>query len=91
MAKTVKSYDFTVPELIASDIKGYEFLSRLNLALWHTHDETIKLTFSENSYFEANLFSPLGALLDNLKARSNKVVFIGLKDIMARGLSSKNG
>ena len=79
MAQKVDRFEFNIPNRIVSDQSGYEFLCYLSLKSVKAYEEEITFNFSENTYFEANLCSPFGALLENLKQRRNAIVFKGLQ------------
>jgi hypothetical protein len=84
----IRIFDF--PKNIASDVNGFEFLSQISLTTWKDQDGFIFFNFIGNEHFEANLCSPLGALIDGLKSRSNKVLFYGLDEEIER-LFKNNG
>jgi hypothetical protein len=78
MAKALKKLDFVVPNKVGADNKGYAYLCYWSLMLYAAEDDDISFDFSETVYFEANLLSPFGALIANLKARRNRIVLNGL-------------
>ncbi|GGH58442.1 hypothetical protein HNQ91_000426 [Filimonas zeae] len=72
MAK-VKRVHFQVPEKVIADQLGYEFLCYCSISLYSAKNEELSFDFAGNSYFEANLLSPFGALIASLKAEKNRV------------------
>lgn len=62
-----------IPSKICSDFNGYSFFSNLNKALESFRFEKIELDFSFNTWFEANLCSALGALINKSNSNFNQV------------------
>lgn len=75
MEEIQKRLQFKIPPLIISDHSGYEFLCHISLKSYSTKNKEIVFDFSENTFFEANLCSPFGALLEGLRERENTIVF----------------
>jgi hypothetical protein len=79
MAEKIKKYEFNVPLTVYSNQAGYEFLCLLSSKSYSARNNSIIFDFSRNIYFEANLCSPFGALLEGLRERINEIQFIGLR------------
>ena len=78
MALKIKKFEFNVPATVISDQAGYEFLCHLSLKSYPAINNDVIFDFSGNTYFEANLCSPFGALLEGLREKQNKIHFNGL-------------
>lgn len=69
---------FKLPPEISSDHAGYEFLCHVSFQTWSARNYEIVFDFGQNSYFQANLCSPFGAIIVFLKGKGNLVRFINL-------------
>lgn len=65
-----------IPAKITSHINGYELLLRLHNDLAEYENEEIHISFKYVFWFEANLVAILGAIIENLEERKNKVLII---------------
>lgn len=90
MSEPVKKIEYHIPNKLTSDQEGYEFLCYLSLKTYLVKNEEITFDFSKNTYFEANLCSPFGALLEFLKERANSIIFKDLQQCVAAQFR-KNG
>lgn len=79
---------FQIPNRVASDFAGYDFLADLNHQLQSLEMEQISIDFSNNTWFEANLCAVLGAILSDAGNRFNEITIANLagkqKDIFSR-------
>lgn len=57
------------------ELNSYEFLCFISLKTWNENNCNIIFDFSENLYFESNLCSPFGAVLEGLRSKNNKIIF----------------
>lgn len=80
MAKAIKKYDLRLPEKLGADQTGYEFLCHCSIKLFSAVNEDITFDFAGNVYFEANLLSPFGALIANLKTNGNRLSLINVPE-----------
>lgn len=80
MSSTTLSNQFLIilPPQIGSDQAGYEFLCHVSLKTWRAKNGEVIFDFEENSYFQSNLCSPFGAIINFLKAEGNMVKFANL-------------
>jgi hypothetical protein len=78
MPNNYKELVFLIPPKLISDFEGYEFLCYLSLKSFSAIKINVRFNFSENLYFEANLCSPFGALLEGLRLNGNTIFFDGL-------------
>jgi hypothetical protein len=78
MSLSLNKFYFTLPPQIRSDQAGYEFLCQVSLKTWPVKNGEIIFDFIKNTYFQANLCSPFGALLNFLKEQGNSVKFANL-------------
>lgn len=65
-----------IPSKITSDVNGYELLLRLQNDLSHFIGEDIYISFKNVYWFEANLVAILGAIIEDLENRHNRVKII---------------
>jgi hypothetical protein len=73
-----KEIIFSIPQNLISNFEGYELLCYISFKSYSTINKNIRFDFSKNDYFEANLCSPFGALLEGLRERGNTIFFDGL-------------
>jgi hypothetical protein len=78
MTLPLNKFWFTLPPQIRSDQEGYEFLCQISLNTWKANNTEVTFDFTRNTYFEANLCSPFGALLYFLKEKGNVVKIANL-------------
>lgn len=67
---------FYIPTKITSSVEGYELLIRLYEDLKDLDNEVIHLSLYNVQWFEANLAAILGAIIENLENRGNKVFLV---------------
>lgn len=72
----MKVYKFYLPNRITSTIEGYELLLRFHEDLSILYNSIIEISFKNVSWFEANLVSVLGAIIEDLELRKNIVKIV---------------
>lgn len=82
--------NFSIPKNLVSDLSGYEFLSDLNLKTYNLKNQLIIIDFFSNDWFESNLCSPFGALVEDIRNRGNKVMLQGMQE-STESIFLKNG
>lgn len=79
---------FVFPESFFSDDSGFEFLAHLNLTTYKKTGKRIFLDFDKCQWFDANLCSPLGAIIEELRDNNNDVYVLhlpqGLSDLFIK-------
>lgn len=65
-----------IPSKITSDVNGYELLLRLQNDLSHFIEQDIHISFKNVYWFEANLVAILGAIIEDLENRNNRIKII---------------
>jgi hypothetical protein len=70
--------EFLIQPKIMSDFEGYRSLINLNNEIQQCSDEVIILNFKNNSWFEANLFSILGAFRAMVEEQNKILKLINL-------------
>jgi hypothetical protein len=81
-----------IPSKITSQIEGYELLLRLHNDLSHLDNELIHLSFRNVFWFEANLVAILGAIIEDLEKRNNRVIIIDTDFFLQKNdILSRNG
>ena len=81
---------YQIPRTVASDLNGYELLSLISLKTYSTTNCSIILDFSNNEWFDVNLCASFGALIDDLRSRTNSVQLIQV-DHSADEIFKRNG
>ncbi|MCP9200552.1 hypothetical protein MKO06_11575 [Gramella sp. GC03-9] len=69
-----------IPIKVTSSAKGYELLIRLYDDLKDLQDEIIHLSLYNVQWFEANLAAVLGAIIENLENKNNKVYLVDVEE-----------
>lgn len=87
---TSKELLFVIPQKVISSFEGYELLCYISLKSYSAFNNNVRFNFSDNTYFEANLCSPFGALLEGLRSRGNTIFFDGLNSLVENEFR-KNG
>jgi hypothetical protein len=82
--------EYPIPDRVVSDYDGYEFLCQLSVKSILFRKCELRFKFSSNTYFEANLCSPFGAILQSLRARENTIFFDDLNPLVENEFR-KNG
>lgn len=77
----MKVYKFYLPNRITSTIGGYELLLRFHEDLSRLYNSIIEISFKNVSWFEANLVSVLGAIIEDLELRKNFVKIVERENI----------
>jgi hypothetical protein len=79
---------FLVPNKVMSDFDGYSSLINLNYAISRNPDKYVFLDFSNNIWFEANLFAILGAIRSSAEEQKKSMLFRNmsptLKNVLER-------
>ena len=81
---------FYIPFKITSSVSGYESLLRLQNDHAGYHNKAIQLSFKNVTWLEANLTAIVGAVIEELENRKNKVklidceIFHNKNDILSR-------
>jgi len=68
-----------VPERVRGNTNGYDFLSELAGNLSEENEKVIVIDFKDTKWFDGNLCSVLGSILDSVKLRNNSIYLRGLK------------
>lgn len=74
-SKHIDMIIISFPENISGNIAGYNFLSELAFETISCVNEEIRLDFEKTMFFEGNLCSVLGSIVDGMIQRRNKVEF----------------
>lgn len=69
----------TFPENISGNLMGYNFLSELAFETILSVNEDIYLNFEKTAFFEGNLCSILGSVIDGMIQRRNRVHFVKMQ------------
>lgn len=69
-----------VPERVRGNTEGYDFLSQLAFRLLEEGKKVIALDFGDTKWFDGNLCSVLGSILDDIKLRQNSIYLRNLRD-----------
>ncbi len=81
---------FSFPKNLTTDFDGFAFLGSINISTWNFTESVVILDFTGNEFFDPNLCSPLGCLIDDLSLRKNSVLFSGINDETEK-LFKRNG
>lgn len=80
--------NFKIPKKVCSDFEGYSFFAKLNHDIEQCFIDKIIFDFVNNNWFEANLCSILGALINKAQNNLNDVELLrlnkGQEDIFSR-------
>lgn len=87
--KQIPAFYFA-PKNLVSDLEGYNFLAKINFETFDFKGQIINIDFFGNDHLDANLCSPLGALIDDLINRDNKINLYGFQEDTEKTLK-KNG
>ncbi|MCD9853793.1 hypothetical protein LUD75_03710 [Epilithonimonas sp. JDS] len=77
----MRVYKFYLPNRITSTIGGYELLLRFHEELSPIYNSVIELSFKNVKWFEANLVSVLGAIIEDLELKKNIVKIVERENI----------
>lgn len=85
-----KRIEIKIPTTVVSTYEGYELLCKITAKTSPARNAEIRFDFSDSKFFEANLCSPFGALLEWLKERKNSIELYALQEPV-KGEFEKNG
>ncbi|MFX1667851.1 hypothetical protein JZ968_06665 [Riemerella anatipestifer] len=81
-----------LPSKITSTINGYELLLRLHNDLEYLYCEDIKISFKNVEWFEANLVAILGAIIEDLENKKNRIKLVELDSFLGKNdILNRNG
>lgn len=78
-----------IPKDVRSNFEGYNFLAYLHQQLNLFDFEIVTLNFSDTTWFDANLCSALGALINHAERRFNQIELVNLRSELTQ-IFSKN-
>jgi hypothetical protein len=73
-----------LPRNLISDEVGFSFLAKVSIQTFNLKNGYVFFNFLGNEWFDANLCSSLGVLLDDLKTRKNDIKIYGVNENVER-------